>query len=62
VLQEAAKRMRDADTPGSIINIASIVGLRGSRNLATYAISKAAMISMTKSAALELVSFSLFYT
>ncbi|CAH2559713.1 3-oxoacyl-[acyl-carrier-protein] reductase [Cardinium endosymbiont of Oedothorax gibbosus] len=41
---------------GSIINIASIVGIRGHTGQANYAASKAGMIGFTKSIALELGS------
>ena len=39
---------------GAIVNIASIGGLRGAPNLASYGASKAAVISLTKTAAVEL--------
>ena len=39
---------------GRIINIASVAGLIGSPGLAAYAASKAAIVSLTKSASLEL--------
>ena len=39
---------------GSIINISSVVGLRGNAGQANYAASKAGMIGFTKSVALEL--------
>ena len=39
---------------GRIINISSIVGLRGNAGQAAYAASKAGLIGLTKSAALEL--------
>ena len=54
VATEAARRMRDAGLPGSIINIASILGLRQGGQVTPYAISKAAVIQMTKQLALEL--------
>jgi 3-oxoacyl-[acyl-carrier protein] reductase len=41
---------------GSIINISSIVGLRGNAGQANYAASKAGMLGFTKSVALELGS------
>jgi len=40
--------------PGSIINIASILGLRVGLNLTSYASAKAGLIQLTKSMALEL--------
>ena len=49
----AARAMVAAARPGSIINIASILGLRQGMQLGPYAISKAAMVQMTKVMALE---------
>ena len=40
--------------PGSIVNIASILGLRVGLNLASYATAKAGLVQLTKSMALEL--------
>ena len=53
VAQGAARRMREAGG-GSIVNIASITGLRTAGRLSTYATSKAALIHLTRSLALEL--------
>jgi NAD(P)-dependent dehydrogenase (short-subunit alcohol dehydrogenase family) len=52
--QEAAQRMVASGTSGSIINIASILGMGVSKTLAPYSATKAAVISLTKSMALEL--------
>ncbi len=52
--QEGAQRMAQKRTGGSIINIASILGFGAIKSLATYAASKAAVVSLTKSMALEL--------
>jgi NAD(P)-dependent dehydrogenase (short-subunit alcohol dehydrogenase family) len=52
--QEGAQRMAQKRTGGSIINIASILGFGAIRSLSTYAASKAAVVSLTKSMALEL--------
>jgi 3alpha(or 20beta)-hydroxysteroid dehydrogenase len=41
---------------GSIVNIASVSGLSGSRNIMAYTASKHAVIGMTKNAALELAA------
>jgi NAD(P)-dependent dehydrogenase (short-subunit alcohol dehydrogenase family) len=49
---EAAKIMK-AHGGGDIVNIASILGLRVTNNLAAYAISKAGVVQMTKALALE---------
>ncbi|WP_343229085.1 glucose 1-dehydrogenase [Rhizobium setariae] len=53
VAQAAARRMRDQGHGGTIVNIASILGLRVIGHLAAYAASKAAVIQLTKSMALE---------
>ena len=52
--QEAARRMAEKRTGGSIVNIASILGFGAIKSLSSYAASKAAVISLTKSMALEL--------
>lgn len=52
--QEAARRMAEGGAGGSIINIASILGFGVIKSLAAYAASKAAVVSLTKSMALEL--------
>src|SRR5262249_11128844 len=52
--QEAARRMAERGAGGSIINIASILGFGVVKSLSAYAASKAAVVSLTKSMALEL--------
>jgi NAD(P)-dependent dehydrogenase (short-subunit alcohol dehydrogenase family) len=52
--QEAARRMAARGAGGSIINIASILGFGAIKSLSAYAASKAAVVSLTKSMALEL--------
>ncbi|MGI9304925.1 MAG: SDR family NAD(P)-dependent oxidoreductase [Gammaproteobacteria bacterium] len=52
--QEASRRMVDAQVGGSIINIASILGFRVANGLAAYAASKAALVQVTRTLALEL--------
>jgi NAD(P)-dependent dehydrogenase (short-subunit alcohol dehydrogenase family) len=52
--QEAARRMVAAGSGGSIINIASILSFGAIKTLSAYAASKAAVVSLTKSMALEL--------
>jgi NAD(P)-dependent dehydrogenase (short-subunit alcohol dehydrogenase family) len=52
--QEAARRMVAAGRGGSIINISSILGFAVLKTLAPYSASKAAVISLTRSMALEL--------
>jgi len=49
-----ARRMIDAGVQGSIINIASILGLHVGFGESTYAMSKAGVVQMTKAMALEL--------
>ena len=53
VAQRAARMMRDTDTPGSIINIASILGLRVAQQVPAYTAAKAGLIHLTRSLALE---------
>ena len=52
--QEAAKRMLAARKKGSIVNVASILGLGVSKGTVAYAAAKAAVIQLTKTLALEL--------
>ncbi|MEM1113495.1 MAG: SDR family oxidoreductase [Pseudomonadota bacterium] len=52
--RDVAARCIAADKPGAIVNIASILGLRVSFGESTYAVSKAAVVQMTKAMALEL--------
>jgi NAD(P)-dependent dehydrogenase (short-subunit alcohol dehydrogenase family) len=51
--QSSARRMVKNGTGGSIVNIASILGLRVAGGVAPYAISKAGVVQLTKSLALE---------
>jgi NAD(P)-dependent dehydrogenase (short-subunit alcohol dehydrogenase family) len=53
VAQSAARAMREAKKPGSIVNVASILGVRVAGHVSAYAASKAAVIQLTKSMALE---------
>lgn len=53
VAREAASRMRTAGSPGSIVNVASILGMRVAGLLVAYSAAKAGLIQMTKSMALE---------
>lgn len=53
VARALARQMRDAGTGGAIVNIASILGLAVSGQVGAYATSKAALIQLTKSMALE---------
>ncbi len=56
VASAISRQMVERDTQGSIVNIASILGLRQGFGESTYAISKAGVVQMTKSMALELAS------
>jgi NAD(P)-dependent dehydrogenase (short-subunit alcohol dehydrogenase family) len=49
-----ARRLIEVGQPGVIINVASILGLRVAGQVAAYSASKAALIQMTRSLALEL--------
>ncbi len=53
VAREAGRRMRAAKTGGSIVNIASVLGLAVLRSVSAYAVSKAAVIQLTRAMALE---------
>ena len=53
VARQAGLRMIESKTPGSIVNTASILGLRVAVSQASYGASKAAVIHLTKSLALE---------
>ena len=53
VAQHTARHMIQHGQGGSIINIASILGLRVAGGVAPYAVSKAGMVQMTKALALE---------
>jgi NAD(P)-dependent dehydrogenase (short-subunit alcohol dehydrogenase family) len=51
---EAARSMKLAGIHGSIINVASILGIRQGGHVSPYAISKAGVVQLTKQLALEL--------
>ena len=53
VARAVAKSMINADKPGSIINIASVLGLRVSTALGSYIASKSAVVQLTKAMAIE---------
>jgi NAD(P)-dependent dehydrogenase (short-subunit alcohol dehydrogenase family) len=53
VAQHAARRLIHHGVGGSIVNVASILGLRVAGGVAPYAISKAGVVQMTKALALE---------
>jgi len=52
--RHVARRLLASGEPGSIINVSSVVGLRGMPLQGVYAMTKAAVISMTQTLALEL--------
>ena len=54
VSQSVARRMRERKSGGSIINIASILGIRTQRTQVNYASAKAGVIQLTKNMAQEL--------
>jgi D-sorbitol dehydrogenase (acceptor) len=54
-LQAVARRMIESGTGGVIINMASQAGRRGEPLVATYCATKAAVISLTQSAGLDLI-------
>lgn len=53
-MKHAARRMKARGTGGAIINTASIAGLSGDAGPLVYSAAKAAVISLTRSAAVEL--------
>lgn len=55
--QAVARAMKERKAGGSIINIASILGVRQAGTVPSYAPSKAAAIQLTKVSALELARF-----
>lgn len=52
--RECARRLVAAGRPGSIVNVASVLGLLAQANHAGYAASKAAVIQLTRTMALDL--------
>jgi 3-oxoacyl-[acyl-carrier protein] reductase len=52
--QEAARRMLAANKPGSIVNIASVLGFGVAKGVAAYATAKAGVVQLTKALAMEL--------
>jgi NAD(P)-dependent dehydrogenase (short-subunit alcohol dehydrogenase family) len=57
IAQQAARKMIENESGGSIINIASITGIRPGISAAAYSSSKAAVIHMTKALAMEWARF-----
>lgn len=54
VAREVARRMRDGGKGGSIVNIASILGVRVAGQISSYIASKGGLVHLTKAMALEL--------
>jgi 3-oxoacyl-[acyl-carrier protein] reductase len=52
--QEGARRMTAAKVPGSIVNIASVLGFGVTKGTAAYAVAKAAVVQTTKALSVEL--------
>lgn len=57
VAQQAARAMKEHGRGGTIVNIASILGVRVAAQLAPYTTSKAGLIQLTKTMALELARY-----
>ena len=53
VSREAGRRLARSKCGGSLINVASILGLRVAKGVSSYAISKAGVIQMTRALSLE---------
>ena len=54
VAQETARRMVDAERPGTMINVLSILAFGVARGLGSYAASKAGLLQLTRTMAMEL--------
>ncbi|WP_242540603.1 SDR family NAD(P)-dependent oxidoreductase [Trinickia mobilis] len=52
-----ASHLKQAGKPGSVINIASILGLRVAQQVVAYTVCKAGVVQMTKALALELARY-----
>ena len=55
--QAFARALRQADTPGAIVNFSSLAGIRGIPNRLAYSASKFAVVGITQSMAMELGPF-----
>ena len=60
MLQACARVMIERGSGGKIINVASIAGREGRRQQLEYNVSKAAVISLTRTAALELIEHRIY--
>jgi NAD(P)-dependent dehydrogenase (short-subunit alcohol dehydrogenase family) len=52
-----ASKLKETETAGNVINIASILGLRVAQQVTAYAVCKAGVIQLTKALALELARY-----
>lgn len=57
VAQAVARRLKDAERPGTIVNIASVLADRVAAQVAPYTVSKAALVQLTRAMALELARY-----
>ena len=55
--REGAQRLVAAQKPGSIINVASVLGMGAAPGYSSYSASKAALLHLTRSLALEFVRY-----
>jgi 3-oxoacyl-[acyl-carrier protein] reductase len=53
VAQGFARRLIAAETPGIIVNIASVIGIRAEKGTVAYTAAKAGLIQLTRALALE---------
>ncbi len=52
--RQVARRLIERELPGSIVNVSSVYGLKGAPLQGVYAMTKASVVSMTQTLALEL--------
>ena len=57
VAQAVARRLKNAERPGAIVNIASVLAERVAAQVAPYTVSKAALVQLTRAMALELARY-----
>lgn len=57
VAQTVARRLKEAERPGTIVNIASVLADRVAAQVAPYTVSKAALVQLTRAMALELARY-----
>lgn len=57
VAQEAARRLAEAKRPGSIVNVASVLGLSALPGYSTYSASKGAVVQLTRALANDLMRY-----